>query len=209
MIFQDKRTSWLVLSHILIICLSNTLVQYPFVLFGFRTTWGAFTYPLIFILTDLSTRLMGQDIARKTIFVAMFPGMICSYFISNYLRYGELVAANNLALRIAFACFFAYVFGQLLDIYIFQKFRKNYPWWVAPSVSNIFGNVFDTFTFFFLAFYQSSDVFLSAHWLEIATVDLVFKLSISLLTFIPLYGILLQLLSANKRIILPENKELS
>jgi uncharacterized integral membrane protein (TIGR00697 family) len=195
MVYFDKKVFWLVLAHILIICLSNALVQHPFDLFGFKTTWGAFIYPLIFILTDLTTRLIGQAKARKIILSAMFPGLICSYFISNYYRQGEWLVFSSFAMRIAFASFCAYVLGQLLDIRIFQRFRQNQQWWVAPSISNVFGNFFDTYAFFFIAFYRSSDAFLGAHWLEIATFDLVFKLGLSLLTFIPLYGVILQFLS--------------
>ncbi|CDZ76098.1 Inner membrane protein YhhQ [Legionella massiliensis] len=198
MLSREFSLYWLALAHILLICLSNTLVQYPFVLFGFHTTWGAFSYPLIFILTDLTTRLFGQEKARKIIFLAMFPGLICSYLISNFFSYGNVFVANVFALRIALASFCAYVLGQLLDIIVFQRLRENSKWWVAPSVSNIFGNLLDTYVFFFTAFYQCSNAFLSAHWPEIAMIDLLFKISISLLTFVPLYGIVLQLILRKK-----------
>lgn len=198
MLSREISLYWLAFTHILLICLSNTLVQYPFVIFGFHTTWGAFSYPLIFILTDLTTRLFGQELARKIIFVAMFPGLICSYLISNFFSYGSLFATNTLALRIAVASFCAYVLGQLLDIIVFQRLRQNAKWWVAPSVSNVFGNILDTYVFFFIAFYQSSNPFLSTHWPEIAMVDLLFKISIGLLTFVPLYGIILQLILRTK-----------
>lgn len=197
---NSGKNNWLALAHIIIICLSNTLVQYPFVLWGFRTTWGAFSYPLIFILTDLTTRLLGQERARKTIFAAMIPGLVCSYLISNWYAQGVLLAYDTLVLRIAFASFCAYVIGQLLDITIFQRLRQQAKWWVAPAVSTIFGNLFDTYCFFFVAFYQGSNDFLSTHWLEIATVDLIFKLLISLISFVPLYGLILKLILRNKPI---------
>lgn len=196
--FHDKTINWLVLTHLFILCLSNVLVLYPLTFFGFRTTWGAFIYPLIFILTDLSTRLQGQKQARKVILMTMFPGLIGSYFISTYSANGNWLVFNPLAFRVALASFSAYLGGQFLDITIFQKFRQSKPWWLAPGISNVFGNFFDTYLFFFIAFYQSSNVFLSAHWLEIATVDLVFKLSLSLLTFVPLYGLVLKWLSAKR-----------
>ncbi|ARG96255.1 7-cyano-7-deazaguanine/7-aminomethyl-7-deazaguanine transporter [Legionella micdadei] len=198
---QNSKIKWLVLAHVSIICLSNTLVQFPFVFLGFRTTCGAFTYPIIFILTDLSTRLLGQSEARRVVMLAMLPGLLCSFLISNYYSQGDLFAHNTLALRIALASLAAYVLGQLLDIVIFQKLRLYPKWWIAPSVSNVFGNLLDTFCFFFIAFYHSTNLFLSAHWVEIATVDLVFKLTISLLTFIPLYGIILQLILRKKTIL--------
>ncbi|WP_133132215.1 7-cyano-7-deazaguanine/7-aminomethyl-7-deazaguanine transporter [Legionella sp. PL877] len=176
-----------------IIGLSNTLVQYPFTIAGFHTTWGALSYPLIFILTDLTARLSGQAQARKTVFLAMLPAFLCSYLISNWYAQSDLFSYNPVLLRIALASFLAYVSGQLLDITIFQRLRKQQNWWVAPGVSNVVGNFFDTYCFFFIAFYHSSNPFLSSHWLEIATVDLAFKLLISLVSFIPLYGLILRL----------------
>lgn len=101
-------------------------------------------------------------------------------------------------MRIAIASFCAYVLGQLLDISIFQRLRQRPQWWLAPSVSTVFGNLFDTYCFFFIAFYQSANVFLSAHWLEIATVDLIFKVLISLFSFVPLYGLILRSILRNK-----------
>ena len=191
----------LALIHIFIICLSNLLVQHSLVLFGFRTTWGAFSYPLIFICTDLTTRLIGALEARQVIYVAMLPGLILSFLISNWLEYGQLEILNLLVLRIAMASFLAYVLGQLLDICFFQKFRSYGPWWIAPGIATIFGNILDTFCFFFIAFYHSSNPYLSAHWLEIAAVDLGFKILLSLVSFVPLYGLLLNLLLRQRSII--------
>ncbi|KTD18817.1 membrane protein [Legionella lansingensis] len=200
MIVSSNKIFSLILAHISIIAAANTLVQYPFMLFGFRTTWGAFSYPLIFILTDLTTRLLGQQVARKVIYIAMLPGLFCSYFISNFYAHNDLLSYNPGALRVAFASFCAYVLGQLLDIAIFQRFRQQQKWWVAPSISNVFGNFFDTYCFFFIAFYQSDNVFLSTHWPEIAIVDLIFKLMISLISFVPLYGFILKLVLQAKTV---------
>ncbi|WED42847.1 queuosine precursor transporter [Legionella cardiaca] len=194
MMLNSKQNFLLIFAHVTLIGLSNTLVQYPFALWGFQTTWGAFSYPLIFILTDLTTRFLGPHAARKAVYAAMLPGLFCSYAISNLYANHDALAYNPMALRIALASFLAYVLGQLLDITIFQKFRVQQKWWVAPSVSTIFGNLFDTYCFFFVAFFHSANAFLSGNWLEIATVDLVFKLLISLISFIPLYGFLLKLI---------------
>lgn len=177
--------------HIIIICLSNLLVQRPLEILNFHTTWGAFTYPLIFIFTDLTTRLVGARAARCVIFLAMFPGLIFSLLISNWFEFGHIWLLNRLSLRIAMASFIAYTLGQLLDILIFQKLRLKESWWLAPTASAIFGNFFDTFCFFFIAFYQSSNPYLSLHWPQIAAVDLGFKLFINLVSFIPLYGLIL------------------
>lgn len=198
MTFHENKLAWLASAHVIIICLSNILVQYPFTLFGFQTTWGAFSYPIIFILTDLTTRILGQQRARKIILIAMLPGLIGSCLISNYSHQGVFLAVDLLALRIAVASLLAYLVGQLLDIFIFQKLREQARWWVAPSVSNVFGNFIDTFCFFFIAFYQSSHLVLGSHWVEIATVDLIFKIGISLLTVVPLYGVILQYIYRQK-----------
>jgi len=181
----------LIATHVAIICISNILVQHPLVLFDFHTTWGAFSYPLVFIFTDLTTRIKGAPAARKIIFIAMVPGLTASLLIANWIEYGRLWVQNDLVMRIALAGFCAYLSGQLLDIYCFQKLREQTRWWVAPSVASIFGNCWDTYCFFFIAFYHSSMGFLAGHWLEIATVDLVFKLAISIVSFLPFYGLIL------------------
>ncbi|VEG91648.1 7-cyano-7-deazaguanine/7-aminomethyl-7-deazaguanine transporter [Legionella spiritensis] len=181
----------LLASHIFIICLSNILVQFPLTLFGYHTTWGAFSYPLIFILTDLTTRLHGPETARKIVFMAMIPGLTGSFLIANWFTCGMIMTNNPLALRIALASFLAYILGQLGDIALFQKLRRKKQWWIAPSAANVFGNILDTYFFFFVAFFHGSNAFLSRHWLEIASVDLIFKLLISQISFIPLYGLIL------------------
>lgn len=188
---RQQSVMLIIVLHVVIICSSNILVQHPLVILGWHTTWGAFSYPLIFIFTDLTTRIAGASSARKVIYMAMFPGLLSSFLITNWFEYGQLWVQNTLAMRIALASFGAYVSGQLIDILCFRKLQKQSRWWVAPTVANIFGNVLDTYCFFFIAFHQSSNVFLSAHWLEIATVDLAFKLMISLISFVPLYGLIM------------------
>lgn len=178
--------------HIILIVLSNILVQYPFQLFGLHTTWGAFSYPLIFITTDLTTRLLGAKTARTVIFNSMIPGLAVSFILASFFN-GDTYKIGifyELPLRIALACFAAYVVGQLLDITVFKQVRQNASWWLAPSLATNIGNIVDTFTFFTLAFYQCHHPFLNQHWIEIAWVDLAVK-TISLLAFIPLYGVLL------------------
>lgn len=183
--------------HIFIIALTNVSVQFPFVFLGFHSTWGVFSYPLIFIITDLTVRLLGASTARRTIRLAMIPGLMLSYIMANFSALGDGKIAdifiwNELAFRVAFASFSAYLVGQLLDITVFQRLRQNQHWWVAPTASGLVGNSLDTVWFFFIAFYHSSNPFFAAHWMEIAMVDLGFKLFISLISFIPLYGILLK-----------------
>ncbi len=178
--------------HVVLIVLSNVLVQYPFKLFGFQTTWGAFTYPAIFILTDLTLRIWNASAARRIVLRSMLPGLLLSYAIATLLEGGSLVI-HMMPLRIALACFVAYVMGQGVDILVFQRYRLNSTWWVAPVLSSTIGNVVDTAVFFFIAFYQCNNVFLSQHWTEIALVDVGFKIMISLIAFVPLYGAIIKL----------------
>jgi len=187
----------LIAFHILIIIASNYLVQLPITLFGWHTTWGAFSFPFIFLATDLTVRLIGKHAARVVIARVMLPALVASYVVSVLFHegaFGGLAALgefNLFVFRIALASFLAYAFGQLLDIQVFDRLRRMRQWWVAPTASTIFGNLLDTFLFFSVAFWHSDDPFMAANWVEIATVDYVIKLAISLILFVPLYGMLL------------------
>lgn len=181
----------LVLLHVFLIASSNLLVQYPFELFGYHTTYGAFTYPLIFILSDLATRYYGANAARKIVYQAMFPGFLTSFLFA--LMTYKNISATWIVSRISLACLIAYICGQLLDIVIFSKYKQSPKWYVAPLISNSISNAFDTFIFFFLAFYGSQQKYLAEHWVEIACADYAFKCIISLIAFIPLYGLLLKI----------------
>lgn len=192
----------LCISHVFLLTLSNILVQYPFDLWGFHTTMGAFTYPAIFILTDLTIRLSSANHARKVIFLSMFPGLIISYGVAAYLEVGnemnwqDIFVIHAMPLRIAFACFFAYLVGQFMDIAVFQRFRMNSSWWLAPMLSSTAGNLIDTILFFGLAFYHCNNPFLSQHWTEIAIIDIFFKIAISVIGFVPIYGAVLNMIGA-------------
>lgn len=186
--------------HIIIICASNYLVQLPFQIFELHTTWGAFSFPFVYLATDLTVRIFGQQAARKIIFVAMLPALIISYLMGVVFHQGSFQGAaallefNSFVFRIAFASFAAYLIGQLMDIFVFAKLRQTKSWWVAPSASTIIGNLVDTLVFFSLAFYASTDSFMAANWPEIAMVDYGFKLIVSLGLFLPAYGLLLKVL---------------
>ena len=186
----------MVFFHIGIIAASNYLVQLPFTLFGFHTTWGAFSFPFIFLATDLTVRLFGKGPARTIILSVMFPALVVSYVVSVVFPRGSFAGIEALSewnlfvARIALASFLAYVIGQLLDVQVFDRLRQ-WAWWVAPVCSTVIGNLADTFAFFSAAFYNSPDPFMAANWVEIAAVDYVIKLAISLLFFLPLYGLLL------------------
>ena len=96
--------------------------------------------------------------------------------------------------RIALASFAAYVVGQLMDIMVFNRLRRNKRWWLAPSASAVFGSAVDTLVFFAVAFYHSPDAFMAANWLQISLTDYGFKITIAALFFLPTYGIVLQYL---------------
>src|SRR5690606_20759926 len=167
-------------------------------LFGFHSTWGAFSFPFIFLATDLTVRLIGKQQARRVILRAMVPALIVSYFVSvlfhdgTFSGWSALGEFNTFVFRIAFASFAAYVLGQLLDVHVFDRMRRDYvQWWVAPAASAVLGQALDTIAFFGIAFWHSSNPFMAEHWGEIAAVDYAIKLSVSLLLFVPMYGIAL------------------
>ncbi len=187
--------------HVLIIIASNYLVQFPMQLFGWQTTWGAFSFPFIFLATDLTVRLLGKQPARRVIAQVMLPALLVSYLASTLFHegqfngWGALASLNAFVLRISLASFAAYAVGQLADIQVFDRLRRLRQWWIAPTASTVFGNLLDTLVFFSVAFWHSSNAFMAEHWVEIALVDYVIKLGISLLFFVPLYGVLLAALT--------------
>lgn len=191
---------WLSLFHIAIITSSNYLVQLPVSIFGFHTTWGAFTFPFIFLATDLTVRIFGAPLARRIILSVMVPALAISYVISALFFEAQwqgaeaLSSLNIMVARIATASFMAYVLGQILDVHVFNRLRQNRRWWIAPVASMFLGNISDTLSFFFIAFYKSTDAFMAQHWVEIAMVDYTFKLLICLVFFLPMYGMLLNML---------------
>ena len=197
---QRAAVVTLIAFHIFIIIASNYLVQFPMQLFGWQTTWGAFSFPFIFLATDLTVRLLGKQPARRVIAYVMLPALLVSYVVSVLFQEGSfrgaaaLLVLNTFVLRISLASFAAYAVGQLADIQVFDRLRQLKQWWIAPTASTVLGNLLDTFVFFSVAFWYSSNAFMAEHWIEIAVVDYVVKILISLLLFIPLYGLLLNVL---------------
>ena len=197
---RKKALVWLSLFHLLVITSSNYLVQLPISIFGFHTAWGAFSFPFIFLATDLTVRIFGAPLARRIIFAVMVPALAISYGISALFYMGEwqgfaaLGTFNLFVARIAVASFMAYALGQILDVHVFNRLRQSRRWWLAPTASTLFGNISDTVAFFFIAFWRSPDPFMAAHWGEIALVDYSFKVLISIIFFLPMYGVLLNML---------------
>lgn len=176
----------LVALHIFIIGLANYVVQFggtiPYL--DLKFTWGMFVFPLVVVATDLTVRLTNKYQARAVVAYAFPPAIIVSAFIADW--------------RIGFASAFAYLVGQLFDVSVFQKIRESFTdmWWVAPALSTIVANIVDTYLFFWAAFAGGSNEFMAANWLEIATVDVVFKIAVSLVCFLPIYGVLLAYLKS-------------
>ncbi|HDX8780099.1 TPA: 7-cyano-7-deazaguanine/7-aminomethyl-7-deazaguanine transporter [Klebsiella oxytoca] len=197
---RKKALIWLSLFHLLVITSSNYLVQLPISIFGFHTTWGAFSFPFIFLATDLTVRIFGAPLARRIILAVMIPALLISYGVSALFYMGEwqgfadLTSFNLFVARIAAASFMAYALGQILDVHVFNRLRQSRRWWLAPTASTLFGNISDTLAFFFIAFWRSPDPFMAAHWGEIAIVDYCFKVLISIVFFLPMYGMLLNML---------------
>lgn len=193
----SRALFWLVGLHIFVIAISNYLVQIPVSLFGFITTWGSVTFPFIFLITDLTVRMFGQQLARRIILFAMLPALIISYYFSVVFANGvfvgheQLLDFNLFVFRIVLASFSAYVIGQLLDIRVFNKLRQLKTWWIAPLASTLIGNLIDSLCFFAIAFYKSPDPFMAANWIEIGTIDYLFKIIMGVLIFLPLYGMIL------------------
>lgn len=203
---QSKALFWLILFHIAVIASSNYLVQFPFTIvlpngFEVHSTWGALTFPFIFLATDLTVRIFGKQLARRIIFFVMLPALILSYALSVLFQNGvwtslaALGELNLLVFRISLASFAAYVFGQIMDIFVFNKLRQLKSWWIAPTASTFVGNAIDTLLFFAIAFYGSSDAFMAENWQHIAFVDYLFKLLICTALFVPAYGVLLNILT--------------
>jgi len=180
----------LALLHVIVITISNALVNIPVEILGQKLTWAAFTFPLVILATDLTVRLLGKGIARATIAAAYPLAIIGS--IAVVLAEG---APESVALRIGFASATAYAVGTFLDVYVFQTIRERYTtWWLAPALSTIVANIIDSYTFFAVAFNNSADEYMAANWMEIAGSQTVLKIAVGLIVFLPAYGILLRYL---------------
>ena len=181
-----KLITYLVLGHCFIIAISNYLVQFPINIFGLDYTIGTFTFPIIVLATDLTVRLSNARNARKVIGFAFVPAFIISYIFADF--------------RIAIASVLAYSIGQLLDVFVFSKVRDRVGddglnlssyWYLAPVVSTFFAQLIDTYLFYGVAFYNSTDDFMRENWDLIAFNDFILKLVVCYLAFLPIYVLIL------------------
>ena len=153
---------------------SNFLVQFPIKYFGMQEllTYGAFTYPVTFLITDLSNRRYGKLVARKIVYFGFILGITLTLIFST--NFSELIST-----RIAIGSGTAFLFAQLLDVQIFDKLRKK-TWYVAPFASSSIGSFVDTFLFFSISFYGTN-----LNWITLGLGDFAVKMFLAIIMLIP------------------------
>ena len=153
---------------------SNFLVQFPVNHLGLNEilTYGAFSYPVAFLITDLANRAYGKIIARKIVYLGFLIGIIFTLFFSTNF-------ADLISIRIAIGSGSAFLVAQLLDVQIFDKLRKN-SWYVAPLISSSIGSIVDTFLFFSIAFVGTG-----VPWVTLSLGDLAVKIFVALVMLLP------------------------
>lgn len=195
-----------------IVVASNILVQ--FLVFDGLLTWGAFTYPLAFLVTDVMNRVYGVAAARRVVLAGFVAGVACSLVGSQIMLQGDGYTYAAVPLRIAFASGIAFFAAQLTDIAVFNRFREG-RWWRAPLLSTLAGSALDTALFFTIAF-SATVPFFGAQadaaiswawepvpflnvgadlplWVSLAFADWGVKLSLALIALIPFRAIVAQL----------------
>jgi len=176
--------------HIIIIAISNYIVQFKINIFGNPLALAAFTFPLVVVLTDLTVRLLGKQTGRAVIALAFIPAILVSMLV---VKLGG--APDSVAFRLGLGSGVAYFLSNLLDVYVFQYFREKYTsWWIAPTLSSIVSTFLDTYVFFFTAFAYGANEFMAANWHIVATNNSISKVLVSLLIILPAYGVLLNYL---------------
>ena len=157
-----------------VVLASNYLVQFPIKYYGLEKilTYGAFSYPVAFLITDLANRSYGKVIARKIVYIGFIIGIAFTLFFSTNF-------ADLISVRIAIGSGTAFLISQLLDVQIFDKLRKK-KWFVAPLTSSLIGSTIDTFLFFSIAFYATG-----IPWITLSLGDLAVKIAVALLMLIP------------------------
>ena len=158
----------------LVVLASNYLVQFPIKYYGLEDilTYGAFSYPIAFLITDLANRSFGKIVARKIVYIGFTIGILFTLiFATNY--------SDLISVRIAIGSGTAFIIAQLLDVQIFDQLRMK-KWFVAPLTSSLIGSTVDTFLFFFISFYGTG-----VPWLTLSLGDLGVKILIAIVMLIP------------------------
>ena len=158
----------------LVVALSNYLVQFPITYMSLEEifTYGAFSYPVAYLITDLANRRYGKEIARKIVYVGFVLGLFLTLYFSTDF-------SNLISKRIAIGSGIAFLTAQLLDVQVFDKLREK-VWFVAPFVSSLIGSVIDTFLFFSIAFYGTG-----INWITLSFGDLFVKIFVAIIMLIP------------------------
>ena len=179
---------FLLLSFIMgvVVLASNYLVQFPILYYGLGEilTYGAFSYPIAFLITDLANRSYGKIVARKIVYFGFIIGITFTLFFST--NYADLISV-----RIAIGSGTAFVVAQLLDVEIFDKLREK-KWFIAPLTSSLVGSTVDTFLFFSISFYATG-----VPWVTLSFGDLSVKILVALAMLIP-FRLLLSTIKAVK-----------
>ena len=187
-----------------VVVASNILVQ--FLILDGLLTWGAFTYPFAFLVTDLMNRVYGPADARRVVYFGFVTGVVCSLIGSQIMLEGDGYTYPAVAFRIAVGSGIAFLVAQLVDVFVFDRLRTGI-WWRAPLASTIVGSVLDTALFFTIAFSASVPFFSEAAngdiswawdvaplltfgsdaplWVSLALADWIVKLSVALVALIP------------------------
>ena len=157
-----------------VVLASNYLVQFPINHYGLNEilTYGAFSYPIAFLITDLANRSFGKIIAKKIVYLGFTIGILFTLIFST--NFGDLIS-----IRIAIGSGIAFITAQLLDVQIFDQLRKK-EWFIAPLTSSLIGSIVDTFIFFSIAFYGTG-----VPWVTLSLGDLAVKFIVALVMLIP------------------------
>ena len=168
--------SFILLSFLMgvVVLSSNYLVQFPINYYGLNEilTYGAFSYPIAFLITDLANRSFGKLVARKLVYFGFLLGIgFTILFSTNF--------SDFISIRIAIGSGVAFLTAQLLDVQIFDNLRRK-KWFVAPLTSSLIGSTVDTFIFFFISFYGTN-----VPWFTLALGDLSVKIFVAMIMLIP------------------------
>ena len=179
---MNKTIVFLSLLMGVIVLLSNYLVQFPINKYGLENilTYGAFSYPVAFLVTDLANRSFGKSVAKKIVYFGFTTGVLFTLFFST--NFEDLIS-----IRIAIGSGTAFIIAQLLDVQIFDRLRKK-RWFIAPLTSSLIGSITDTFLFFSISFYGTD-----MPWVTLAIGDLAVKIIVALIMLIPfrmMFGVL-------------------
>jgi|TARA_B100001093_G_scaffold413659_1_gene403588 queuosine precursor transporter len=171
-----------------VIIISNYLVQFPINKYNLQEilTYGAFSYPITFLITDLANRRFGKEKARKLVYIGFTVGILLTLFVSTNFE-------DIISIRIAIGSGVAFITAQLVDIEIFQRLRNN-AWFVAPITSSIFGSIIDTFLFFSISFLGTG-----VPWVTLAFGDLFVKLLMALLMLVPFRLLMIKIRDLNSK----------